>query len=135
MIMDSEIKFLKDLRNLRSAPNLEADQYKSLLEELSGYLDAADWFTVGIMAPSSKLAIFVLREMESSLNWTAMKVVDKPSDNGPVFLKANQKTGDIYVRIEHGLGEGILISTHDEDLQKDADTFGPLPLDFFRTKD
>ena len=51
--------------------------------------------------------------------------------NGSVFLKGNQKTGNVYVRSENGLGEGILITCqYDEDSQE-SNTFGPLPLDFF----
>ena len=54
-----------------------------------------------------------------------------PADGG-VFLKANQKTGNVFVRSEDGLGEGILITCqHDEDV-KESNTFGPLPLDFFK---
>ncbi len=129
------IKSLKDLNGHRSAPSLDATQSKHLLDQLCAYIGDADWFTVGIMAPSSSLAIFVLREMESHFNWTAMNVVDKPTEDGPVFLKANQKTGDIHVRIEYGLGEGVLISCQHNNEGKEADTLGPFPLDFFKIKD
>ncbi len=132
---DAAIRSLKDFDNLRSAPDLDATQSKQLLDQLCAFMGDADWFTVGIMAPSSSLAIFVLREMESRFNWTAMNVVDKPTEDGPVFLKANQKTGDIYVRIEHGLGEGVLLSCQHNNEEKEADTLGPFPLDFFKTKD
>ena len=60
-----------------------------------------------------------------------MKCINFPRSEGPVFLKANQKTGKINARIEHGLGEGILISTHTHDNSLNARTIGPLPLDFF----
>lgn len=129
------IKSLKDLNGHRSAPSLDATQSNHLLDQLCAYIGDADWFTVGIMAPSSSLAIFVLREMESRFNWTAMNVVDKPTEDGPVFLKANQKTGDIHVRIEYGLGEGVLISCQHNNEEKEADTLGPFPLDFFKIKD
>ncbi|ABM78891.1 conserved hypothetical protein [Prochlorococcus marinus str. MIT 9303] len=129
------IKSLKDLDGLRSAPDLDATQSKHLLDQLCVSMGDADWFTVGIMAPSSSLAIFVLREMESRFNWSAMNVVDKPAGEGPVFLKANQKTGDIHVRIEHGLGEGVLLSCQHNNEEKEADTLGPFPLDFFKIKD
>ncbi|MDP6203613.1 MAG: DUF1824 family protein [Prochlorococcaceae cyanobacterium ETNP18_MAG_14] len=129
------IKSLKDLNGHRSAPSLDATQSKHLLDQLCAYIGDADWFTVGIMAPSSSLAIFVLREMESRFNWTAMNVVDKPTEDGPVFLKANQKTGDIHVRIEYGLGEGVLISCQHNNEEKEADTLGPFSLDFFKIKD
>ena len=132
---DSAISTLKDLNNLRSAPDLDATQSKQLLDQLCASMDDADWFTVGIMAPSSSLAIFVLRQMESLFNWSAMNVVDKPTEDGPVFLKANQKTGDIHVRIEHGLGEGVLLSCQHDNEEKESDTLGPFPLDLFKIKD
>ena len=44
-----------------------------------------------------------------------MKCITLPNSHGPIFLKANQKTGEIHARIEHGLGEGILISCHNDD--------------------
>ena len=130
-MIDSEINSLNDLVNLRSAPTLDKDQSKILLKELSQYMDTADWFTVGIMAPSAKLAIIILKGMESRLGWPEMRIATKPFEDGPVFLKANQKTGDIHVRIEHGLGEGILMSCQHNEEHKNVDTFGPFPLDFF----
>ena len=87
------------------------------------------------MASSSKLSLFILRELENYFNWTAMKVAEKPDEDGPVFLKANQKTGDIYIRIEHGLGEGILLSCQHNEASQNSNTFGPFPLDFFKLKD
>ena len=51
--------------------------------------------------------------------------------NGPVFLKANQQMGTVRVRIEHGLGEGILITGHHNDEGQISSTWGPLPLNFF----
>ena len=51
--------------------------------------------------------------------------------DGNVFLKGNQKTGNVFIRSENGLGKGILITCqHDEDFEESY-TFGPLPLDFF----
>ncbi len=48
-----------------------------------------------------------------------------------VFLKGNQKTGNVFIRSEIVLGEGILITCqYDEDV-KGSNTYGPLPLDFF----
>jgi len=48
-----------------------------------------------------------------------------------VFLKANQKTSNVFIRSENGLGEGILITCQYEEGAKESNTFGPLPLDFF----
>ena len=128
------IKSLKDLNGFRSAIVLEVQQSKKLLTELINHMQDADWFTVGIMAPSSELALFTLREMECRFDWKAMHIKEKPTDDGPVFLKANQKTGDIYIRIEYGLGEGILLSCQHEEKDKESDTYGPFPLDFFESK-
>ena len=63
-----------------------------------------------------------------------MKCMNLPTSNGPIFLKANQKTGTIQARVEFGLGEGILISCHYDDNRLDTRTIGPLPLDFFDWK-
>ena len=70
----------------------------------------ADWFTVGIMASSSNLAINAFREIERFFQWNSLKLVESALDDEPVFLNAKQKTGLIHVSQEHGLGEGILIS-------------------------
>jgi len=134
-MLDSEIKVLTDLKSLRTAPTLDRDQSEYLLKELSLYMIDADWFTIGIMAPSSKLAIFILKGMEHLFDWPPMKVARKPIKDGPVFLKANQRTGDIHVRIEYGLGEGILIGCQHNEENKEAETLGPFPLDFFKTND
>ena len=134
-MLDSKINTLNDLKSLRDAPALSSDQAKDLLKELILYMNDADWFTIGIMAPSATLAIFILKEMESRFKWPAMQVEQKPSEDGPVFLKANQKTGAIHVRIEYGLGEGVLLSCQHNEEKYNADTFGPFPLDFFKVKD
>ncbi len=131
---DLVIKYLKDLNNLRSAPDLNNTQKVLLLEELSIYMKDAEWFTIGIMASSLKLAIDNLKEMESFFNWPEMKIKQKPDQEGPVFLKANQNTRDIYIRVEHGLGEGILITCQKTGLDNHSNTFGPFPLHFFQIK-
>ncbi|WP_320667520.1 DUF1824 family protein [Prochlorococcus sp. MIT 1307] len=134
-MLDSEIKSIEDLKNFRSAPILDENQSKILLDELSNYMQDVDWFTIGIMAPSSKLALYLIKEMEKKFNWPSMKLATPLEEEGPVFLKANQKTGDINVRIEYGLGEGILLGCQHNEEQKQTDTFGPFPLDFFKIKD
>ena len=131
----SKINSLTDLENLRTAPDLDADQAKNLLKELAKKMNHADWFTIGIMAPSTKLAIFVLKELEDRFNWNPTKIVIRPNADGPVFLKANQKTGETHIRTEYGLGEGILLSCQHNDQKETAETFGPFPLSFFKSKD
>ena len=51
--------------------------------------------------------------------------------SGSVFLKGNQKTGNVFIRSEKGLGEGILLTCQYDEDSKESDTYGPLPLDFF----
>ncbi len=131
---DLQIKVLKDLDNLRSAPELDVDLAQNLRTELNEHIHSCDWLTIGIMASSSEIATYVIREIEKSLNLSKMNIVQKPDGDGPVFLKANQNTGDIFIRIEHGLGEGILISCQQNEESRETTTFGPFPLDFFRIK-
>ena len=57
--------------------------------------------------------------------------LDSLHADGGVFLKGNQKTGNVYIRSENGLGEGILITCQYDEDAKGSSTFGPLPLDFF----
>ena len=92
---------------------------------------SASWFTVGVMAPSATKALSALRALERSQGWDAMELMSSCDEDGPVFLKANQQGGSIRIRIEHGLGEGILISGHGDDENTPSTTWGPLPLDFF----
>ncbi len=131
-MIDSEITSLADLRMNRTAPDIDSNQKQTLKEELYKYMENADWFTVGIMSPNYNLAINILKEMESQFNWPPMKAASNPNDEGPVFLKANQRTGVFHARIEYGLGEGILLSCQYNEEDKSAETLGPLPLDFFK---
>ena len=133
-MIDSEITSLNDLRMSRTAPELDSNQEKALKKELFKRMKNADWFTVGIMSPTYQLAINILKEMESQFSWPSMKVASHPDDKGPVFLKANQRTGVFHARIEYGLGEGILLSCQYNEEDKGAETLGPLPLDFFNNK-
>ncbi len=130
---DSEINSLNDLRNFRSAPLLDKNQKSKLLQELDSYLNDADWFTIGIMAPSFNRAILVLKEIEDYFSWSSMKIVTRPKGDGPVFLKANQNTGDIHIRIEYGLGEGVLLGCQYNNKQELANTLGPFPLYLFKS--
>ena len=126
-----EINKLVDLNSLRTAPLLSNSQIKKLLEELETNIFNADWITVGIMASCDTKAIEALQSI--SRNYSSIKFgnLDSLHADGSVFLKGNQKTGNVFVRSENGLGEGILITCqYDEDLEE-CNTFGPLPLDFF----
>jgi hypothetical protein len=129
------VAHLADLRGLRTAPAINADQRGALMAELQLLLAACEWFTVGVMAPSGTTALQVLRECERALGWQAL-AADPASglaEDMPmaVFLKGNQSTGRYQLRPEQGLGEGLLISGHCASDPSRGDTWGPLPLDFF----
>ena len=131
MIKDTEISKLEDLDRLRSAPKLNRKQSESLMNQLIAIVQEADWLTIGIMSPSLDKGIEAIRRVERKFKYNEMKCITLPDSHGPIFLKANQKTGEIHARIEYGLGEGILISCHNNDTSLIAKTIGPLPLDFF----
>ena len=57
--------------------------------------------------------------------------LDSLRADGSVYLKGNQKTGNVYIRSENGLGEGILLTCQYDEDDQESGTFGPLPLDFF----
>ena len=127
-----EISKLVDLNNLRTAPQLSKLQIKKLLEELEAYILDADWITIGIMATHDTQAIEALESVSKKYSSVQFGNLDSLRADGSVFLKGNQKTGNVLIRSEKGLGEGILITCqHDED-SEESYTFGPLPLDFFR---
>ncbi len=122
---------LEDLDKLRSAPQLDKEQRKQLMKQVKNIVNNADWLTIGIMSTSLTEGINAIRRIEETFNYNEMKCINLPMTNGPIFIKANQKTGEIHGRIEYGLGEGILISCHHSDQSLIARTIGPFPLDFF----
>ena len=122
---------LDDLAKLRSAPKLNKKQSIKLLDELIYLIEKSDWITIGIMAPSLQKGLNAIRRLEEKFKYKEMKCITLPSAEGPIFLKANQKTGEIHARIEYGLGEGILISCQNYDNSLSSKTIGPFPLDFF----
>ena len=126
-----EINKLVDLNNLRTAPQLSKRQEKKLLEELEVNILNADWITIGIMAPTDVDAIAALRSISKKYSSIKFGNLSSLHADGGVFLKANQKTGNVFVRSENGLGEGILITCQYDEDAKESNTFGPLPLDFF----
>ena len=126
-----EINNLVDLNSFRSAPQLSKGQKKQLLEELESKIYDADWITIGIMASSDYEAVETLQSI--SKRYSSIKFMDLDSlhADGSVFLKGNQKTGNVFIRSENGLGEGILLTCQYEEDAEGSSTFGPLPLDFF----
>ena len=126
-----EINSLFDLNSFRSAPNLNRKQIKILLEELEAKINNADWITIGIMANSDSDAISVLNSISKKYAQIKFSNLESLHARGSVFLKGNQKTGNVYIRSENGLGEGILLTCHYDHKSEESSTFGPLPLYFF----
>ena len=127
-----EINKLVDLNSLRTAPLLSNIQEKKLLEELETNIFNADWITIGIMAPCDTKAIETLQTISKKYSSIKFDNLDSLHSDGSVFLKGNQKTGNVFVRSENGLGEGILVTCQNDEDSEESYTFGPLPLDFFK---
>ena len=83
------------------------------------------------MAPCDTKAIETLQSISKKYSSIKFDSLDSLHADGSVFLKANQKTSSVFVRSENGLGEGILITCQYDEVSKESNTFGPLPLDFF----
>jgi len=126
-----EINKLVDLNSLRTAPLLSNGQVKKLLDELELNILNSDWITIGIMANSDLDAIEALKSISKKYSSIKFGNLDSLHADGSVFLKGNQKTGNVFVRSENGLGEGILITCQYDEDAEESNTFGPLPLDFF----
>ena len=127
-----EINKLIDLSILRSAPRLSKKQRKKLLEELNVKIKNADWITIGIMAPSYFDAIEALKSISQKYSSVKFRDLESLHAIGSVFLKGNQKTGNVFIRSENDIGEGILLTCQYDHESKESNTFGPLPLDFFK---
>ena len=126
-----EINKLADLNSLRTAPHLSSSQEKKLLVELETNIYNADWITIGIMATCDTKAIETLKTISKKYSPIIFENLDSLHADGSVYLKGNQKTGNVFVRSENGLGEGILITCQYDEDATESNTFGPLPLDFF----
>ena len=126
-----DIKNLVDLNNFRTAPQLSNIQVEQLSEELEANIFNADWITIGIMATCDTKAIETLQTISKKYSSIIFENLDSLHADGSVFLKGNQKTGNVFIRSENGLGEGILITCQYDDHTEESNTFGPLPLDFF----
>ena len=126
-----EINNLVDLNSLRTAPLLSRNQVKKLLEEIEANIFNADWITIGIMASHDYEAIEALKSISRKYTSIKFRDLDSLNADGSVFLKGNQKTGNVYIRSENGLGEGILLTCQHENDSEESFTYGPLPLGFF----
>ena len=126
-----EINNIADLNSLRTAPKLSNSEVKKILKELEANIFDADWITIGIMAPCDTKAIEALQSITKKYTSIKFMNLDSLHADGSVFLKGNQKTGNVFIRSENGLGEGILLTCQYDYESKESSTFGPLPLDFF----
>tara|TARA_Y100001978_G_scaffold12311_1_gene9857 strand:- start:1213 stop:1644 length:432 start_codon:yes stop_codon:yes gene_type:complete len=125
------INELIDLNKYKSAPNLDFNQSQKLSRELDAKIENSDWLTIGVMAKSDVEAKNAFRTLIKKYSFISFNDFEKLYAIGNVFLKGNQKTGEVYIRSEYGLGEGILITCQYYDPSKDSNTYGPFPLSFF----
>ena len=125
------INNLGDLNHLRSAPILNKTDSLRILNQIDDKISNSDWITIGIMAKNDEDAKKALNSIIQKYNFKSFKIIDEVNAIGNVFLKANQKTGEVYIRSENGLGEGILLTCQYDDLSKYSQTYGPFPLNLF----
>jgi len=126
-----KINDLADLNTLRSAPSLSKPESLRILNQIDKKILNSDWITIGIMAKSDDSAKEALNSIIRKYNLRSFKSFDQINAKGNVFLKANQKTGEVYIRSENGLGEGILLTCQYDDLLIYSQTYGPFPLNLF----
>ena len=129
-----QINSLTDLNKLKTAPILDLNQIQKLSIELDNEIKNSDWLTIGIMAKSdfeAKNALRTFLQKYSSINFNNF---EKLKAIGNVYMKGNQKTGEVYMRSDYGLGEGILLTCQYNDISRDSLTYGPFPLSFFAIK-
>jgi len=129
-----QINELSDLNKYKTAPMLDLNQSHKLFMELDKKIDHSDWLTIGVMAKSDVEAKNAFRHLIKKYSFLSFNDFDKLKATGNVFIKGNQRTGEVYIRSEYGLGEGILITCQYDDPSKESKTYGPLPLSFFLPK-
>ena len=125
------INELIDLNKYKTAPELNFNQFQKLSKELDLKIMNSDWLTIGVMAKSDDEAKIALKTIIQKYSFTSFMDFSDLKANGNVFMKGNQKTGDVYIRSEYGLGEGILLTCQYNDPYKNSITYGPFPLSFF----
>ena len=126
-----QINQLADLNKYKTAPALDSYQAQKLSEELDSKIEESDWLTIGVMAKSDVEAKIVLRTIIQKYSFIRFKDFEGLKASGHVFMKGNQKTGEVYIRTDFGLGEGILLTCQYNDSEKNSMTYGPFPLMFF----
>ena len=126
-----KINKLIDLNNFKTAPKLNLNQSQKLLLELESKIQNSDWLTIGIMAKSDVEAKNALSTIIYKYSLKSFNDFKELKAEGHVFMKGNQRTGDVYIRSEYGLGEGILLTCQYNDPSQNSLTYGPFPLCFF----
>ena len=126
-----KINDLADLNKLRSAPFLNKSDSLRILNQIDDKIINSDWITIGIMAKNDEDAKKALNSIIQKYNFKSFKIFDEINAIGNVFLKANQKTGEVYIRSENGLGVGILLTCQYNDLLIHSQTYGPFPMNLF----
>ena len=106
-------------------------QSQKLAKELDTKINNSDWITIGVMAKSDVEAKIALKTIIQKYSFMSFKDFEDLKAVGNVFMKGNQQTGEVYIRSEYGLGEGILLTCQYFDPLKDSMTYGPFPLSFF----
>ena len=125
------INKLVDLNRFKSAPILDLTQSQKLSEEIDMKILDSDWLTIGVMAKSDMEAKLALKTIIKKYSFLRFKDFEDLKAIGNVFMKGNQKTGEVYIRSEYGLGEGILLTCQYNNPTKNSTTYGPFPLNFF----
>tara|TARA_B100000212_G_C27335321_1_gene516562 strand:- start:287 stop:676 length:390 start_codon:yes stop_codon:yes gene_type:complete len=126
-----QINRLADLNQYKTAPILDSSQSQKLSEQLESKIENSDWLTVGVMAKSDTEAKIALTTIIQKYPFIQFKDFKNLQALGHVFMKGNQKTGEVYIRSDYGLGEGILLTCQYNDSLKNSMTYGPFPLNFF----
>ena len=129
-----QINALTDLNRYKTAPILDLNQIQKLSIELDKEIRNSDWLTIGIMAKSDSEAKNALRTFLIKYSFINFNDFENLKAIGNVFMKGNQKTGEVYIRSEYGLGEGILLTCQYDDPNRNSLTYGPFPLSFFMIK-
>ena len=129
-----QINELIDLNNYKTAPSLDFNQIQKLSKQLDNEIRNSDWLTIGIMARSDDEAKNALRTFLQKYSSISLNDFEKLKAIGNVFMKGNQKTGEVYIRSEYGIGEGILLTCQYDDTSQNSLTYGPFPLNFFAIK-
>ena len=129
-----QINQLADLNNFKTAPVLDINQSRKLSKELDTKIRDSDWLTIGVMAKSDLEAKVAFKTIVEKYSLIDFKNFGDLIAIGNVFLKGNQRTGEVYIRTEYGLGEGILLTCQYDNQSKESKTYGPFPLSFFATK-